>query len=409
MGGAGSLGSAAMDVADAPLAGVRVVEISQYVQGPVAGLTLASLGADVVKIEQVGRRDAMRDLGSMYGVRLDERARAWQYAALNRGKRSVALDVTHEAGRAAFERLIERADVFVTNLRERGLVALGADAETLHRLNPRLVYARGGGFGFAGDVAEDPCQDTVGMAYAGFMDLLATGEEPNYPPGALSDVLTGTSLASAALAGLVRRGFTGRGDVVGTTQVQSLLWLQMLPVGMVSTIGERMPRFDRAHPPNPLFAIYPTTDSWISLAAIHPPQWPPVAHALGLEALLDDERFASFEQALRNRLELAPLLEARFATNTTAHWWDALRRAGVWTAPVHRIDELSSDKGVLDNEYLVEFGDGFVGPPAPFDVGEWRGARASTADYGEHTDAVLAELGYDEDQVVELRLAGAIW
>ncbi len=145
-----------MDVTDAPLAGVTVVEISQYVQGPVAGLTLASLGADVVKIEQVGRRDAMRDLGSMYGVRLDERGRAWQYAALNRGKRSVALDVTHPAGREVFERLIRRADVFVTNLRERGLVVLGADAATLQALNPRLVYARGGGFGFRGDIAEDP-------------------------------------------------------------------------------------------------------------------------------------------------------------------------------------------------------------------------------------------------------------
>ena len=218
-----------MNDAEAPLAGLRVVELSMYVQGPVSGLVLASHGADVIKIEQVGRQDVMRSLGSMYGVRLDDRGRAWQYAALNRGKRSLALDIASDTGAQVFTRLMADADVFITNLREAALARFGADWVTLSALNPRLVYGRGGGFGLRGPLAQDPCQDTVGMAYGGFMDLSSTTDEPNYPPGALSDVLTGTSVAAAVLAGLVKRSITGKGSLVGSSQVQSLLWMQMLP------------------------------------------------------------------------------------------------------------------------------------------------------------------------------------
>jgi crotonobetainyl-CoA:carnitine CoA-transferase CaiB-like acyl-CoA transferase len=393
----------------APLAGLRVVELSMYVQGPVSGLVLASQGADVIKIEQVGRQDNMRSMGSLYGVRLDERGQAWQYAALNRGKRSLALDIAQPGGRAVFRRLIEQADVFVTNLRQDALQRFGADWDTLSALNPRLVYGRGGGFGLDGPLAEDPCQDTVGMAYGGFMDHSSPTEEPNYPPGALSDVLTGTAVASAILTGLVKRSISGKGSLVGSSQVQSLLWMQLLPAGMAATLGETMTRFQVEAPPNPLFSVYPTADGWIAIAAIHPPQWPPIARVMGLEHLLEDERFSSFGRVIRHRAEFRPLLAERFLERPARHWWAELRAAGVWTSPVNRLGDLVDDEHVKANDYLVTFPDGFSGPPAPFEVGGWRGARTVAADYGEHTDAILTELGYGEEQLIELRVAEAIW
>ena len=167
----------------------------------------------------------------------------WVYAALNRGKRAVALDVVSPAGAEVLHRLLRESDVFVTNLRAGVLAQLGLDAETLCGVNPRLVYAKGGGFAAHGPLADLPCQDTVGMAYGGLMDLLSSTGEPNYPPGGLSDVLTGTMLASAIMAALVRRATTGRGGVVGATQTQSLMWLQQLPLGMAGSLGATMPRF----------------------------------------------------------------------------------------------------------------------------------------------------------------------
>ena len=120
------------------------------------------------------------------------------------------------------------------------------------------------------------------MAFGGFMDLSSPNEEPNYPPGALSDVLTGTAVASAIMAGLVKRSSSGKGSLVGTSQVQTLLWMQLLPVGLTATIGSEMSRFAIDDAPNPLFTVYRALEGWIAIAAIHPPQWPPIAKVLGI-------------------------------------------------------------------------------------------------------------------------------
>jgi crotonobetainyl-CoA:carnitine CoA-transferase CaiB-like acyl-CoA transferase len=394
---------------DGPLAGVKVVELSMYVQGPVAGLTLASLGADVVKIEQVGRADHMRGFRSAFGVDFDDRGREWMYASVNRNKRALALDMSSDAGRGVFERLIEQADVFVTNLRESGLARFRADPETLMAINPRLVYCRGAGFGLRGPMADDPCQDTVGMAYAGFMDSTSPNDVPNYPPGSMSDILTGSNLASGAMAGLLKRSVTGKGCVVGTSQTQALLWLQLQTVGVAANLGARMERFAPDATTNPLFTVYETADGWIAIAAIQSSHWPMIARGVGRADLLDDPRFAGFGGVIANREEFRAIFVPHMRTQTTAHWWRELRAVGAWVAPVNRLEDLARDENILANDYLTTFDDGFVGPPAPFEVDGFQGVRGLAAAYGEHSDAVLSELGYSEDEITELRIQEAIW
>jgi crotonobetainyl-CoA:carnitine CoA-transferase CaiB-like acyl-CoA transferase len=397
------------ETVDAPLSGIRVVELSMYVQGPVAGLTLASLGADVGKIEQVGQADYMRSFQAAFGVTFDDRGREWMYASLNRNKRALTLDIASDGGRPVFHRLIAEADVFITNLREAGLAKMGADPETLMAVNPRLVYCRGAGFGMRGPLAHDPCQDTVGMAYGGFMDITSQGDVPNYPPGSMSDILTGNNMAAGVMAGLVKRSTTGKGCVIGTSQVQALIWLQLQSIGIAANIGQRVEPFDPENGSNPLFTVYRTSDGWLAIAALLAPQWPAIAGAVGLEHLMDDARFATFVDVLAHRDDFRPLMAARMAENTTKHWWEKLREVGVWVSPVNRIDQLPTDEHVLANEYLVTFDDGFVGPPSPFDVDGWRGARGLAADYGEHTDEVLTELGYAAEQILQLKAEGAVW
>lgn len=394
---------------DAPLAGVKVVELSMYVQGPVAGLALGSLGADVVKIEQVGHADVMRSFWGVFGVVFDDRGRDWIYASLNRNKRSLALDIRSPEGRGVFERLIEDADVFVTNLRESGLKRYDADAESLMAINPRLIYCRGGGFGLRGELAEDMCQDTVGMAYAGFMDSTAPTEAPNYPPGSMSDILTGTHMASAVLAGLVKRDRTGKGSVVGTSQTQSLLWMQLQALGVSANLGERLERFRADGTSNPLFTVYETADGWIAIAALQEHQWPGIAEAGGLQHMLEDPRFDSFVSVQRNRDVFRDEFGAILKTESTEHWFRTFRGCGAWVSPVNRLEDLAHDQNILDNEYLVTFDDGFIGPPTPFDVDDYRGARGGTADYGEHTDEILGDLGYTDEQILELKVADAVW
>lgn len=394
---------------EGPLAGVKVVELSMYVQGPVAGLTLASIGADVVKIEQVGKADLMRGFRSAFGVTFDDRGREWMYASLNRNKRALALDISSEAGRPVFERLIEQADVFVTNLRQAGLARVGADPDTLLKINPRLVYCRGAGFGMRGPMADDPCQDTVGMAYAGFMDSTAPTEVPNYPPGSMSDILTGTNMAAAVMAGLLKRSKTGKGCVVGTSQTQALLWLQLQAVGVAANMGTRMERFDPNSSANPLFTVYRTSDGWVAIAAIQASHWPIIARAVDRADLLEDPRFAEFSSVIANRAAFRPIFAAHLATQPTAYWWRVLREAGAWVAPVNRLEDLPHDEGIVANDYLTTFDDGFVGPPTPFEIDGFPGVRGLAAAYGEHSAEILAELGFTDEEVVQLRLAQAIW
>ena len=394
---------------EAPLAGVKVVELSMYVQGPVAGLTLASLGADVVKIERVGAEDHMRNFHSVFGVTFDDDGRDWLYASLNRNKRAVAIDTGSDEGRAVFHRMIADADVFVTNMRESALAAIKADPDSLFAVNPGLVYCRGAGFGTRGPLKDDPCQDTVGMAYSGFMDTTAPSDVPNYPPGSMSDILTGTSMASGIMAALLKKQRTGKGSVVGASQVQSMLWMQLQGVGMAANIGERPERFRHDTTSNPLFTVYQTKDGWIAVAVLQSAQWPPVARAVGLEALLDDPRFATFRDLIANRDEFRPLFAEHLRGAPTSHWWGVLRQSGAWVAPVNRLEDLATDEHILANDYLVTFDDGWVGPPVPFEVDGFGGVRGLAADYAEHTDEVLTELGYTDDEVLMLKATGAVW
>ena len=390
-----------------PLSGLKVIEISMYIQGPVAGLVLSSLGADVIKIEQIGRGEPFRSLTSFYSVDLDG-CPGWAFAAVNRGKRTLPLDIESGAGREVFSDLISSADVFLTNLRPNSIKGMRADYETLKKINPQLIYGMSNGLGFAGPYASDPVQDTVGSAYAGFMDLTSETLVPTYPPGSMSDVLAGSSLASAVLAGLVRRSLTGRGSLVRTSQLQSLLWLEMMPVGLLGSSGHRVSRFVPAA--NPFLAPYETSDGWIAIAAIHPAQWAPLAQALGLPSVLVDPRFSDFQAAMKNGIELVPVFQERFRQNSTFEWWSTFRDAGVWAAPVHRLEDLLDDRQVVDNEYLRSYSDGLVAPPVPFDVDGWTGAAdASPSAYGEDTDDILAGLGLSEERVAQLRVAGVVW
>lgn len=393
---------------DGPLEGVKVVELSMYVQGPVAGLTLGALGADVVKIEQVGKADFIRSFGGVFGVTFDDRGRDWMYSSVNRNKRAIALDITSEAGRPVFERMIEGADVFVTNLRESGLARFGADADTLLEINPRLVYGRGGGFALDGPLAEELCQDTVGMAYAGFMDGTSPSEVPNYPPGSLSDILTGTNIASGVMAGLVKRATTGKGCVVGTSQTQALLWLQLQTVGVVANVGQRFDRFDHSTA-NPLFTVYEASDRWIAIAAVQDAQWIEIAEAVALGHLLEDPRFESIDAVQAHQEEFRAIFSAHLKTDTAEHWCGALRDTSAWVGPVNQLQDLAADENILANDYLATFPDGFVAPPTPFDIDGFKGVRGTAAEYGEHTDELLAEYGYSDDEILDLRINGAVW
>jgi len=174
-------------------------------------------------------------------------------------------------------------------------------------------------------------------------------------------------------------------------------------------MGARMERFAPDATTNPLFTVYQTADGWIAIAAIQSSHWPLIARGVGRADLLDDERFAKFGSVIANREEFRALFVPHMRTQTTAHWWRELRAVGAWVAPVNRLEDLARDENILANDYLTTFDDGFVGPPAPFEVDGFQGVRGLAAAYGEHSDAILAELGYTEEEIIDLHVKEAVW
>ncbi|MEE9278178.1 MAG: CoA transferase [Dehalococcoidia bacterium] len=401
-----------MTNAGGPLTGVRVLDLTIWVQGPMAATLLADLGADVIKIERMGDGDFSRGLASLHGVNLRrEDAPNLLWAICNRNKRAITLDLRRPQAAPVFARLLRTADVLLTNLHPEALTALGADESSVRAANPTIVYARGTGLGDAGPRALDPCQDTVGMAYAGFMLTTANSpDEPNYPPGALSDVLAGTMLAFGVLAAMRERERTGEGQTVSSSQLQSLIWLQSLNIAVAANLGEAFAPFDRANPTSPYMNTYRCADRrWIALGLVRVDQWAALLRAIGLESYGSDERFTTPRGVRKHSPQLIELLDRQFVTADAEHWLARIRAADLWVSPVNRVADLPENEQVRANGYVARLDDGWRAAAMPFSLQGYAPPTRPAPDYSAHTMQVLEDIGYTQEEILELKSAGAAW
>jgi crotonobetainyl-CoA:carnitine CoA-transferase CaiB-like acyl-CoA transferase len=395
-----------------PLAGIRAIDLSVFVQGPIAATLLADLGADVIKVEPAGRGDPARGLLRAFGVDVtDADGDSLFWTVSNRGKRDLALDLRNPAARPVFERLLRDADVFVTNLLPGALAELGADEAAVRAVNPAIVYARGAGLGEVGPLADDPCVDTVGMGYGGFMFTASPSpDEPYYPPGAMADMLSGTFLAFGVLAALRERERTGEGQTVSASQLHALMWMQGLNVAAAANLGYAFPPQDRRLAPVPSFNTYACADGrWLALAMVFDAQWPPLCRALGLADLAGRPEYATAAGRAADAPAIVRAFEARFATRPAAEWLADLRAAGLWVTAVNRVEDLPADPQVAANGYLATLDSGLQAVRMPFTLGGHAPPTAPAPAYGADSDAVLAECGFTPEEVAGLRASGAVW
>lgn len=397
----------------APLSGVRVIDLTIWVQGPLAGQLLADLGADVVKIEKPGQGDFSRGLQTLYGasmVTADGRALMWEL--VNRGKRSLAIDLRREEGRAILHRLVAEADVFLTNLLPRTLKQFGATAEELTALNPRLVYAQGGGLGTKSALADIPSQDTTGTAFSGFMYTASRDGDPYYPPGGLADVLSGTNLAFAITAALLRREKTGAGEVVSTSLLQGMLWFQQLHVGTIKNTGETLLPFDPANAANAFLNLYKCGDGeWLALGmtAMSKDNWFDFCDVIDRADLKHDERFERGRGRIEHARELIAIVAEAMAKRPRAEWLERIVGMGVPCAPVRRLNELLDDPDVQAEDFITQTTSGMQFVRAPFNLSGVPTGTEDAPEFARDTFAVLSEAGFSPEDISALQEQGIVW
>jgi crotonobetainyl-CoA:carnitine CoA-transferase CaiB-like acyl-CoA transferase len=318
-----------------PLAGVVVADFSRILAGPYATMLLADLGATVIKVEGPRTGDDTR----MWVPPTADDGTATYYLSINRGKRSIVLDLADPADLDVAQRLAARADVMIENFKPGGLRRFGLDHETVAGTNPRIVYCSISGFGSAAGAAL-PGYDLLVQATSGLMSVTGAADGPPYRAGvAVFDVITGLHAAVAIMAALHHRERTGSGQKVETNLLSAALSGLVNQTSAVLTGGVVPRRLGNAHlslfPYEPL----PTGDGELIVIAANDGQFRRLAIAIGAPELLDDPRFGSMGDRNAHRDELRSLLLARLATRSAQEWFDILAPAGVPCGPINTIDE----------------------------------------------------------------------
>jgi len=334
------------------------------------------------------------------------------FELVNRGKKSIAIDLRKPEGQALLHQLVKDADVFLSNLLPRTLAQFDAAPERLMELNPRLVYAQGGGLGARGDLAGVAAQDTTGTAYSGFMYSISTDGEPHYPPGAIADLVSGTNLAFAIVAALLRREKTGSGEVISTSLLQGMMWLQQLHVGALANSGEPLRPFDPENAANPFLNIYKCADGeWIALGmtAMTRDDWFAFCDLAERPDLKEDQRFERNRGRIEHAKELVGIVAAEMLKRDRDAWLDRISASGLPCAPVRRIDDLVRDPKVLSEGILTNAPSGmtFVGPP--FNLDGVPPASSDAPDFAADTFEVLASLGLSPERIAELQENEIAW
>lgn len=401
-----------------PLDGVRVLEVAQAAFVPSAGQILVDWGAQVVKIEHPEHGDMARGI-KVLGVDPHPSGVQYLWEIFNRGKRSVGLDVGHPDGYEALLRLVDDADVFMTNFLGTARTRLRIEPDDIRARNPRIIYARGTSHGPTGPDAEAGGYDTASYWSRNGMAVASMPVDYGYPiaiPGpSFGDSQCGTALAGGIAAALYQRERTGRGSVIDVSLLSAGLWAsQGTNVGACLSDGDVLPAHDRRRPSNPLVNTYRTGDGrFIMLGSLQADRyWPRFCDAIGHRELLEDERFVDADRRREHIEACVQAIDAAFEEHTLDELTAAFKEVRLPFAVINTPREAQSDPQARLNGFIQDLtlDSGVTLPitvaPAIFD--EEAPLPSSAPGHASDTDEVLAELGYSDEQIMELRIGGAI-
>ncbi|MDO8669989.1 MAG: CoA transferase [Dehalococcoidia bacterium] len=385
------------------LEGVRVLDFTVGQQGPFSTTMLADLGADVIKVEE----PLAGDFGRYYNVYEGKNAYFLQH---NRGKKAIAVDLKHPRGKEVILKLVSTADVVVQNFRHGAMTRLGLSYADLSAINPRLIYASASGFGPKGPWSARPALDLAVQGMAGVMSVTGNPGDPPTPAGIpIADQVGGMVLAYGVMVALFHRERTGAGQEIDVSLFGTQLALQSFNITASLFRGRNQPRRSRTMA-SPFWTTYRCGDGrWIAVAMLQfERSWPAMCAAIGRDDLIDDQRFSTAVNCIRNGAELIAILDEIFATRPSEDWLHTLGEFDLICAPVNSYMDLASFPQALENDYIVDYDHPTYGPikmvGLPVSLSKTPGNPFHPAPgHGEHTDEVLKSLGYSPDEIQTMK------
>jgi len=394
------------------LEGVRVIEIAAWTFVPAAGAVLADWGADVIKVEHPETGDPQRGLVSS-GIVAGAGGVNHFIEQPNRGKRSIGLDTSTPEGLEVLMKLGESAAVCLTNLLPDSRQRMGIDVEQVRARNPKIIYARGHGYGTKGDLATQGGFDLAAYWSRGGIGEAYAAGDGSYPPiqrPAFGDVYGGLTIASGIAGALFKRERTGEPSVVDVSLLGAAIWQLGLDVVGAGVTGVDIPKFHLPEMPNPVASMYQTRDGrHIAFVLLQADRfWADFCTRIDRTDLIDDERFANAMVRFENRAECIVELRKTIGSQDLAHWEKAFEGFdGVWDV-MRTAREIHDDPQAIANGYLPRTtdanGNEFALAASPVQFDETPLSLRCAPGHGEHTDELLAELGYDEEGIIDLKI-----